>query len=236
MRRPARSSRPDRPLLRSRPAAVLFDLDGLLLDTERLIRDAMIAVMADLGFTMGDADYAGLIGRPEPDSEALMVARFGSGLDYGVVRRAVAHRIHATHGPHRPLKPGAAQLVRQLNEAGIPCAVVTSTAREAAHSHLGHAGLLAGFAAIIGGDNVANGKPHPEPYRIAAARLGLPPAACLALEDSHNGVISAHAANVPVIMVPDLLPATPGIAARTLAIAPDLATVAAWLRAVGAVR
>jgi beta-phosphoglucomutase-like phosphatase (HAD superfamily) len=100
-----------------------------------------------------------------------------------------------------------------------------------AMAHLDHAGLLTYFDAIVGGDDVANGKPHPEPYRTAAARLGIEPDAALALEDSHNGVISAHGAGVPVIMVPDLLPATPEIRALTLAIAPDLEMVAAWLGA-----
>jgi HAD superfamily hydrolase (TIGR01509 family) len=217
----------------ARPAAVLFDMDGLLLDTERLIRDAMIAVMADLGFTMTPDDYAALIGRPEPDSAALMTARFGPALDYEVLRSKVGRRIHERFGAHRPLKAGAAALVAQVNGARIPAAVVTSTERAAAVAHLAAAGLLDRFVAIIGGDDVTNGKPHPEPYQSGTARLGLAPATCLALEDSHNGVRSAHAADVPVIMVPDLLPVTPAIAALTLAVAPDLRTVGRWLAAAG---
>ena len=114
-------------MIPARPAAVLFDMDGLLLDTERLIRAAMIAVMADLGFVMGDADYAELIGRPEPASRAIMQARFGTGLDYDVMRAEVRQRIRGEWGPVRPLKPGAAALLAQLNAAGIPCAVATSS-------------------------------------------------------------------------------------------------------------
>jgi HAD superfamily hydrolase (TIGR01509 family) len=220
-------------MIKARPAAILFDMDGLLLDTERLIRDAMIAVMADLGFEMGGADYAELIGRPEPASRAIMQGRFGTGLDYDVMRAEVRQRIRGEWGPIRPLKAGAADLLAQVNAAGIPAAVVTSSEQALARAHLGHAGLLDGFATIIGCDDVANGKPHPEPYRTAAARLGIAPGTALALEDSHNGIISAHMAGVPVIMVPDLLPATPEIAPRLLAVADDLHQVCRWLAATG---
>lgn len=213
----------------TKPAAVLFDMDGLLLDTERLIRGAMIAVMADHGFAFGNADYAQLIGRPEPASQVIMHARFGAGLDYDLVRAQVRQRIRDEWGPVRPLKPGAAVLLAQVNAAGIPAAVVTSSEQALARAYLGQVGLLDGFAAIIGCDDVARGKPHPEPYLAGAARLGIAPAAALALEDSHNGVMAAHAAGVPVIMVPDLLPATPAMQALVLAVAPDLHRVAAWL-------
>lgn len=220
-------------MMKVRPAAVLFDMDGLLLDSERLIRDAMIAVMADLGFDMGSADYAELIGRPEPASRAIMQARFGAGLDYDVMRAEVRLRIRSEWGPIRPLKPGAAALLAQVNAAGILAAVVTSPEQALARAHLGHAGLLNGFATIVGCDDVANGKPHPEPYRTAAARLDISPGAALALEDSHNGIIAAHMAGVPVIMVPDLLPATPEITPHLLAVADDLHQVGRWLAATG---
>lgn len=218
-------------MISARPAAVLFDMDGLLLDTERLIRDAMIAVMADLGFAMGGADYAELIGRPEPASRAIMQARYGAGLDYDAMRAEVRQRIRGEWGPIRPLKPGAAALLAQVTAAGIPAAVVTSSENALARAHLGHAGLLDGFAAIIGCDDVSQGKPHPEPYLAVAARLGVAAPDCIALEDSHNGIISAHGAGCQVVMVPDLLPATPEIEARLLAVAADLHVVAGWLAA-----
>ena len=219
-------------MLAIRPAALIFDMDGLLLDTERLIRDAMLAVMADLGFAMTGSDYAELIGRPEPASRGIMAARF-AGLDYDAMRLAVRARIRAEWGPQRPVKPGAHDLLAALARAGIPCAVATSTAQALARAHLGHAGLLGHFSGIIGGDDVPRGKPAPDPYLAAAALLGVAPGAALALEDSHNGVRSAHAAGVPVVMVPDLLPATAEMQGMARAVLPDLAAVAGWLGVAG---
>ncbi len=219
-------------MLAIRPAALIFDMDGLLLDTERLIRDAMVAVMADMGFAMTGADYADLIGRPEPASRDIMAARF-AGLDYDAMRAQVRARIRAEWGPQRPVKPGAHDLLAALAQAGIPCAVATSSEQALARAHLGHGGLLGHFSGIIGCDDVARGKPAPDPYLAAAALLGVTPGQALALEDSHNGVRSAHAAGVPVVMVPDLLPATAEMRGMARAVLPDLASVGAMLAVMG---
>jgi HAD superfamily hydrolase (TIGR01509 family) len=106
---------------------------------------------------------------------------------------------------HIPWRPGAQDLLSALGFCGVPCALVTMSYRRLADAVL--AGLPPRtFAAVVSGDDVARGKPHPEPYLTAAARLGVPPSACLAIEDSPTGIASAQAAGVPVLAVPLQVP------------------------------
>ena len=190
------------------PRAVVFDMDGLLLDTERLYRDAHKAASAELGHQMDDGLYGSMIGMPRERSEQALLAAFGHGLllpDYHArcERHFVRLRGHAV-----PLRPGVAALLDALDRLGLPRAVATSTAGERARQHLREAGILHRFGTVVTRDDVSQGKPHPETFLCAAGRLGVPPADCLALEDSHNGVRAAAASGMMTVMVPDLLPAT----------------------------
>lgn len=213
----------------ARPAAVIFDMDGLLLDTERISRATMIAAMATLGFAMTEADFAPLIGVPDDGNRILLAKVFGPGLDYDVMRAEQARIKIATWGHERPLLPGARGIVEVVAARGIPRGVATSSQRVNAEAHLAHMGLRGFMDVVVTRDDVQRGKPWPDLYLAATTALGQYPAACLALEDSYNGVRAASAAGVPVIMVPDLLPATDEMRALCLAIAPDLDTVAGWI-------
>jgi HAD superfamily hydrolase (TIGR01509 family) len=212
-----------------RPAALLFDMDGLLLDTERLSRASMIEVMTAMGYPMTEAIFAELIGVPVDANRAQLTAHFGEDFDYDLMRTRQAALNHQRHGLSRPLRPGAREMLQTVGDMGIPSAIATSSQREKTLSHLTHTGLLPNFDAVVTRDDVARGKPFPDLYLAAAAALGQPPGACLALEDSHSGVRAAHAAGVPVIMVPDLLPATDEMRALALAVAADLDEVRGWL-------
>jgi HAD superfamily hydrolase (TIGR01509 family) len=216
----------------TRPAAVLFDMDGLLLDTESISRSTMIAAMATLGLTMTEADFIPLIGVPDDVNRVHLAGVHGADFDYDAMRAAQARIKDAQWGDQRPLKPGARRIVEAIAAMGIPAAVATSSHRISADAHLGAMGLRPFFNAVRTRDDVANGKPHPDLYLAAAAALGMAPGDCLALEDSHNGVRAAHAAGVPVIMVPDLLPPTDEMHAKALAIASSLDLVCDWLLAI----
>ena len=204
-------------------------MDGLLLDTERISRETMIAAMATLGFVMTDADFMPLIGVPHDGNRIQLGERFGPALDYDAMRAEQARIKTALYGDERPLMPGARAIVETIAALKIPRGVATSSQRVTAEAHLTHMGLRRLFDVVITRDDVARGKPWPDLYLAAATALGQKPGDCLALEDSHNGVRAAHAAGVPVIMVPDLLPATDEMRALCRAIAPDLETVSGWI-------
>lgn len=216
-------------MILTRPAAVIFDMDGLLLDTERISRETMIAAMAVFGFTMTEADFAPLIGVPEDGSRALMTAAFGPGFDYDVMRAEQARIKAAVWGDERPLLRGAQAIVEAVARLGIPRGVATSSQRVNAEAHLAFMGLRPLMDVVVTRNDVVRGKPWPDLYLAAAAALGQAPGDCLALEDSYNGVRAAAAAGVPVIMVPDLLPATDEMRTLCLAVAPDLDVVREWL-------
>ena len=119
-----------------------------------------------------------------------------------------------------PAKPGAEALHARLRAGGVPCAVATSSAQAEAALSLG--GRLAGFGAVVTGDQVANGKPAPDIYLEAARRLGVAPGDCLALEDSDTGARSALAAGMRVVVVPDLVQPSPAVRAQALLVAASL--------------
>lgn len=121
-----------------------------------------------------------------------------------------------------PLKAGAVELLDALGRHGLRVAVATSASRRAAELHLGRSGLRVRLPVVVTRDDVARGKPHPDPFLHAAALLGVPPRECLAVEDLLNGIRAAHAAGMMPVMVPDLLAPTEEIRVLCVHIARDL--------------
>lgn len=201
---------------------VVFDMDGLLLDTERLYKQAMADICTEWGLEMSDEIFISLVGIPSNKSAEIYYRHYGDSFDVDAFNALCFERITAMCETTVPLKVGARMLVEQLSARDVPIAVATSTGRDMAHSFLDRAGLKQHFDHIVTRHDVTNGKPHPEPFLTAAKRLGLAPENCIAFEDSHNGVRAAHGAGMATIMVPDILLPIDEIAQRCAAIMPSL--------------
>lgn len=198
------------------PAAVLWDLDGTLVDSEPYWIAAEYALVAEFGGQWSDAHAHALVGN-ELLVSAEYIRRHG-GVDLSPERIVdrLLDQVVARVREHLPWRPGAQRLLEELVAAGIPCALVTMSYRRLAEAVM--EGLPPGtFATLVTGDEVSQGKPHPEPYLTAAARLGMPPTACTAIEDSPTGLASAEAAGVPVLAVEHLVPIPPGPGRRVVA-------------------
>jgi pseudouridine 5'-phosphatase len=185
-------------------AAVVFDLDGLLIDSEGLAAQAWREALAPYGATLTGDEIDAMFGRRIVDDAALLIERHGLPVS---VETLVARRSEITRGLLRTAlqpMPGAVALVRRLRERGVPMAIATSGLRWYADECLATIGLGDCFAVRVTGDDVARGKPDPEVYLSAAGRLGIAPAACLALEDAPMGAEAALAAAMPLIVVPNV--------------------------------
>ncbi len=190
---------------------VLFDMDGLLVDTEPLWFEVESQVMARLGGRWGEADQQALVGGSLRRSVAYLLARAtrpASPAD--VAGWMIGGMLDLLASRDVPILPGAGELLAEVASAGVPFALVTSSEREIMDAVIARIGV--GFMVTVCGDDVRLAKPDPEPYLLAAARLGADPARCVALEDSPNGVAAAEAAGCRLIAVPSLapIPAKPG--------------------------
>lgn len=218
-----------RPLL-APPAAVIFDMDGLTLDTERLILWAWQQAMADFGYPAPEELYLRSVGVTDAATDDILREALGEDFPVQAVRereRQHYRRAIADHGV--PLKPGVVELLAFLEERRVPKAVGSSARRATVERLLGQAGLLHRFDAIAAGDEVAEGKPSPDVFLLAAQRLGVAPAGCLVLEDSEPGTVAARGAGMTAIIVPDLKPPSAEVAALAHAVLPSLDAVRALL-------
>ena len=202
--------------------AVVFDMDGLLVDTESGFRDIFFAVAAERGHAVPMPVFQQLIGVPNASALDALRAHFGADFDAQGLFDVCWERHHATIDVENLLKAGVTELLDHLDELRIPRAIATSSPREAVTRYLGPKGMEQRFHAIVTKGDYARPKPAPDPFLTAAARLGTDPTDCLALEDSHNGVRAAHAAGMMTVMVPDLLDPTEEMHEKCLHIAETL--------------
>ena len=188
--------------------AVLFDMDGLLIDSEPLWLESETAVMARLGAAWTEQDQAQLLGGSLERTVCYLLGKATRPAPPAVVAEwlmsDIADRVRRDGVP---VQPGARELLASVRAAGLPHALVTSSERAFMEAVLASTGMR--FDVLVCADDVTATKPDPEPYLLAAKLVGVDPACCFALEDSPNGVASAEAAGCQVIAVPSLVPIVP---------------------------
>lgn len=209
--------------------AVVFDMDGLLVDSETVYRDAMIAVAAERGLEMPPSLFLKLVGLPWIANVPMLLSHYGEGFDHESFRKEATRRFYELAEAEIALKAGVIEVLDELDRLALPRGIATSSRHQDVEHHIGHHGLRERFHTVVAQGDYARGKPAPDPYLTAAARLGVDPADCLALEDSHNGVRAAAAAGMMTIMVPDLLEPTAEMHDLCVRIARDLHEVRALL-------
>ena len=195
--------------------AVVFDMDGVLIDSERVIRLAAQRAAIEIDRVLTDAFYMQVMGLPGAQVEAAFMREFGSDFPLADYRQRFERHYKAElgEGGIQP-KPGVPQLLRSLVRNNIPIAVATATRSGNAETALRAAGLLDHLPVCVTGDQVAQGKPAPDIFLAAASRLGIPAPQCIAVEDSEVGARAAVAAGMRTLMVPDFK--QPGAELRAL--------------------
>lgn len=186
------------------PAAVLWDLDGTLVDTEHYWWDAEKELVAAYGGVWTDQDAAGQVGAALLHAASVIRAKTPVTLSESEIVTALLDGVIRRVREHLPIRDGVLELLAELSSLGVPQAVVTMSWTVLTDAVL--VSLPSGvFDAVVTGDQVTHGKPHPEPYLTAAQRLGVPIGECVAFEDSANGMASAHASGARTILVPNVL-------------------------------
>ena len=197
--------------------AIIFDMDGTLVDTERLGFKGWDLAAAELGADVPRELAVSFVGHNEPAVLAMLTDAIG---DADLARRVFDLHWHEA-------KPGALDALRVLKAEGYRLAVASSSGREIIEINLSRAGMLDYFDVITAGTEVADGKPAPDIFLLAAQKLGIEPARAAVIEDSPNGVRAGHAAGMQVYLVPDIIAPTPEIEAMTHEVLSTLADLPA---------
>ena len=197
-------------MLPNLPIAVLFDMDGLLVDSEPEWLAAEEEIAISLGITWEEQDQIHCLGGPLLKVGEYLATRAGLPIAAGVEleQRIISMMVERVSQGVKPM-PGALELITELKAAGVPLAVVSASPRRLVDAALRGAGL-SGFDTTVAGDEVGRTKPFPDPYLEAARRLGTSASECVVLEDSETGVAAGLASGALVVAIPHLVPITPG--------------------------
>lgn len=215
--------------------AVVFDMDGVLFDTERLCQDSWLTVAEERGLPGMEEIFPRCIGRNANDSRRIVLDAYGEKFDYeGFREQASAWFWNYIEKNGLPVKPGVRELLAWLREKEWTVGLASSTRRSSVLNHLEQAGIRDYFKVIISGDMVEHSKPRPDIYLLACRKLGVEPEQAYAIEDSPNGIRSAHAAGMCPLMVPDMIAPDEEMRRLSAGIFEDLGEVLKFLDAVSA--
>jgi HAD superfamily hydrolase (TIGR01509 family) len=203
--------------------AIIFDMDGLMLDTEPLYRKVWKRAAAECGYNLTDEMYRELVGRGRKVAEQILARLFAPDFPMEKFRKlSLEDEVRTFTFDPIETKPGLEEILAFVEARNLPKAVATSTERAIAVPLLTRMNLLPRFRVVATGDEVSRGKPHPDLFMLAAQRLGVAPASCLVLEDSEAGVTAASRAGMRVFLVPDIVQPSPEVARLATAIFPSL--------------
>lgn len=214
------------------PEAVVFDMDGLMFDSERVVQHSWNVVGERMGLgRLGDDNIRFTLGFNRVRRKQYFLEKYGNDFPYEVFHEEYGKAYHEyadTYGV--PVKKGLYELLDVLEDKQIKCAVATSSSREHAFANLERAGIRQRFQVVLTGDMVTEGKPSPEIYLKACALLKTEPPRAMALEDAPNGILSAHRAGMYTVLIPDLIEDFSGILPCLNRKESSLSEVADWLR------
>ncbi|MES5097300.1 HAD family phosphatase [Agrobacterium sp. BA1120] len=213
-----------------RPKAVIFDMDGLLIESEKHYRDSFLAASDEGGHGMAVDVYQRVCGSPWDVITKTIRTEYGEDFPMDAFRDAWLRHLAIQMADGVALKAGVLEILDLLDELGLPRAIATSSGHESVNRHLGPVDVLRRFDHVLARGDYAEPKPSPLPYLTAAERLGIDPRDCVALEDSYHGVQSAWSAGTQTIMVPDVAPATEAMREKCVAICDSLFDVATLLK------
>ncbi|MBQ0166766.1 MAG: HAD family phosphatase [Treponema sp.] len=212
-------------------SAVVFDMDGVIFDSERATFNCWVELAAKYGIPDIEIPYRDCIGVNAARTREICLAYYGSDFPYEKYQAETSRMFHEKYdGGRLPLKPGVVELLSFLKEGGKKVALASSTKRERVMQLLSDADLLKFFDAVVCGDMVTHSKPHPEIFLKACQELGVESPDAYAIEDSYNGIRAAASGKLRALMVPDMLPATDEMHELAEDVLPSLVEVKEYLK------
>lgn len=186
--------------------AVIFDMDGLMVDTERIMQREVKEILKEMGYTVTDEIISRLIGLTDSRTKEVLEQEYGKAFCHNIfLKKLLERKLNVYHNEQIGVKKGLWELVEFLEKENIKKIVATGTVRENMNLILKRTGLLEHFDLAVCGDEIEKGKPSPDVFIKAAEKLNVPKQRCLVLEDSQNGIIAAKNAGIEVIFIKDVV-------------------------------